>query len=267
MNYMNVILKEHSSNSVAKEVWVTITVLVSILDDLFQKYFNNELMAYLVDGIQSNKYDNEECQICIGVVGDIALAVRDQIIPYCDAIVEILLDNLRNIKTHRSLKSAILTCLSNIASAIGAEFDRYSNVTFQILEQACKSLIFITIDEATSYDLLNYMIDLGTSILDTYHSIMIVGMGQEMQWNVVDGPLNSVAELILYIVNNRHFLQNDMLDKAIMNCLINIFKKLDKEKFKNVASIKLIQDYILSTNTNTMDTVTEDMKKIFIKDK
>ncbi len=113
------------------------------------------------------------CTIAVGVVGDICRAMGPQILPYCDSILLILLENLRvsiththththtqhytthplthaflvmrgafsvhfrqNTEIHRDVKPPILSCFGDIALAVGGAFEKYLHAVMGMLQQA-----------------------------------------------------------------------------------------------------------------------------------
>lgn len=65
------------------------------------------------------------CQVTVGVLGDICRAVEDQILPYCDPVMSILLSNLQSVTVSRELKPQILMAFGDIALALGDNFEKY----------------------------------------------------------------------------------------------------------------------------------------------
>lgn len=72
------------------------------------------------------------CQATVGVLGDICRAVEEQIFGYCNAIMEILLNNLQSNDVHRLVKPQILSAFGDIALAIGDKFEYYLNPVLMV---------------------------------------------------------------------------------------------------------------------------------------
>jgi importin subunit beta-1 len=77
----------------------------------------------------------------VGVVGDISRALNNKILPYCDEIVSILLQDLQNPLLNRNVKPPILSCFGDIALAIGGEFVKYLSVVTTVLQQASTTTV------------------------------------------------------------------------------------------------------------------------------
>ena len=62
-------------------------------------------------------------------------------LPYCDEVMTILLENLSNQEVHRWIKPQILSVFGDVALAIGVEFKKYLDVVLQTLMQASQAQI------------------------------------------------------------------------------------------------------------------------------
>ena len=76
------------------------------------------------------------CSVSVGVLGDISRALEDAIYPYCDGIMQTLLQNLQSEDVQRTIKPMILACFSDIALAINDNFEKYLPHVLTMLQSA-----------------------------------------------------------------------------------------------------------------------------------
>ena len=75
----------------------------------------------------------------VGVIGDICRAISKQILPHCDELMYLLLEDLANESVHRSVKPHILSVFGDIALAVGTDFTKYLDVILKTLQQASQA--------------------------------------------------------------------------------------------------------------------------------
>ena len=63
------------------------------------------------------------CQVTVGVLGDVCRAIEEQIAPYTENIMRILLRNLECSDVQRNIKPQILSAFGDMALAIGDRFE------------------------------------------------------------------------------------------------------------------------------------------------
>lgn len=64
-----------------------------------------------------------------------------QVEPYCDELMELLVENLSNDQVNRAVKPAILAVFGDMALAIGLKFTKYLTVVLQMLQQASQAQV------------------------------------------------------------------------------------------------------------------------------
>lgn len=116
---------------------MAIGAIANVLEDKFSVYLDT-LHEYLMLGLQNHE-DSEVCKIAVGVVGDICRAVEGKIIIYCNDIVQTLLINLSAPYLARSVKPPVISAFSDIALAIGDDFEPYLEVVMNYLNQAAST--------------------------------------------------------------------------------------------------------------------------------
>ena len=77
----------------------------------------------LLPRVRGTAQEWQVCVVTVGVLGDICRAVEDQIYPYCDPIMQTLLQNLQSPEVHRKVKPQILQAFGDLALATGDKFE------------------------------------------------------------------------------------------------------------------------------------------------
>ncbi len=85
------------------------------------------------------------CQATVGVLGDVCRAIEDQIAPFTEQIMTILLHNLESADVQRNIKPQILSAFGDIALAIGDRFEACVTPCLHMLSSAQVTLLPHTI--------------------------------------------------------------------------------------------------------------------------
>ena len=148
------------------------------------------LHPFLIQGLR-NFQAYQVCIVAVGTVGDISRNIEAQIQPYCDEIMEALVDSLKDSSIHRSVKPPVLSCFGDIAMAIGAAYQPYLQLSMMLLMQASSARA-----PEDDEDLIEYFNLLRESILEAY-----VGIVQGLR----DG--NVLNQFMQYVPNILQFLE------------------------------------------------------------
>lgn len=76
------------------------------------------------------------CQVTVGVLGDVCRAIEEQIAPYTENIMRILLRNLESNDVQRNIKPQILSAFGDMALAIGDRFEACLPPCLHMLQSA-----------------------------------------------------------------------------------------------------------------------------------
>lgn len=76
------------------------------------------------------------CQISVGMLGDISRALEEQMQPFCNRLMQILLENLQSDAVNRNVKPQILGAFGDIALAIGDKYEVYLSAVLNMLQSA-----------------------------------------------------------------------------------------------------------------------------------
>ncbi|GAB7351689.1 hypothetical protein MBLNU459_g2284t1 [Dothideomycetes sp. NU459] len=153
-------------SSIPDTIFAAVGALASAVEDDFAKYM--EAFSGFLYNALSNQEEPAICAMAIGLVSDITRALNEKIQPYCDTLMNHLLNDLRSSTLGNQFKPAILQCFGDIAQAIGGSFETYLSVVAQVLQQAAT----ITIPD-NSYEMLDYVVSLREGIMDAWSGALI----------------------------------------------------------------------------------------------
>ncbi|CAH0389883.1 unnamed protein product [Bemisia tabaci] len=173
----------HESGGVQQDALMAVSTLVEMLGEGFLKYMD-AFKPYLCLGLK-NHAEHEVCGAAVGLVSDICRALKIKILPYCDEMMTLLLENLSDTTVDRSIKPQILAVFGDIAIGIGPHFRKYLDVVLQTLIHATQ----VEVDR-NNYDMLEYLNELRENVLETYTGI-IQGLKGEST-----GPYEENADLV-----------------------------------------------------------------------
>jgi len=156
----------HNEHAIAsEEAFMAMGAVASAIEQGFDKYMN-DFFPFLIKGLR-NYAEWQVCSAAVGTAGDICRALETKILPYCDEIVQCLLEDLQNPTLNRQVKPSVLSCFGDIALAIGGNFVKYLQPTFQMLEQAASTKASPDDDE-----LVEYVTVLREGILEAYVGVV-----------------------------------------------------------------------------------------------
>merc|ERR1719242_1761720 len=111
----------NKTGGVQEDALMAVSTLVEVLGEGFNKYMEAFKPFFLV-GLK-NTAEYQVCHAAVGLVGDICRALSSTIIPYCDEIMTVLLENLSNNEVYRLVKPQILSVFGDVALAVGSYFN------------------------------------------------------------------------------------------------------------------------------------------------
>lgn len=188
----------HNHNPVAtEEAFMALGALAAAIEADFEKYLG-DIAPYVVRGLQ-NYTDWQVCNAAVGCTGDLCRALEAKMLPVCDQLVQCLLHNLQNPELNRQVKPNVFSCLGDVALAIGGAFEKYLDITLQMLDQAGQTAIPPQADE----DLLDYLNVLREGILEAYTGVIQGLKDGEKHTLVTHSPaLNNVFGFVIRIADD-----------------------------------------------------------------
>lgn len=198
------------SGGVQEDALMAVSTLVEVLGEKFLKYMD-AFRPFLALGLK-NHAEYQVCTAAVGLTGDICRALGPVVLPYCDDVMTMLLENLGNNSVHRSVKPQILSVFGDIALAIGTEFKKYLDIVLQTLMQASQAQV-----DKSDYDMIDYLNDLREGCLEAYTGIV---QGLKGDQNTPTPDVQLVQPHVPYVVQFiTHIAQDpDHSDTNIAAC-------------------------------------------------
>ncbi|XP_019637100.1 PREDICTED: importin subunit beta-1-like isoform X3 [Branchiostoma belcheri] len=178
------------SGGVQEDALMAVGTLVEVLGTDFMKYME-AFKPYLALGL-GNHAEYQVCLAAVGLVGDICRALSTHVTPYCNDIMQLLLENLANDSVHRSVKPQILSVFGDIALAIGPEFKGYLKVVLSTLQQASQAQV-----DKSDYDMIDYLNELREGCLEAYTGIV---QGLKGDGNSIAADVAELQPHVAYII-------------------------------------------------------------------
>ncbi|XP_011496012.1 PREDICTED: importin subunit beta-1 isoform X2 [Ceratosolen solmsi marchali] len=223
---MTALLSMFNSNScksggVQEDALMAVSTLVEVLGEGFLKYMET-FKPFLCLGLK-NHVEYQVCGAAVGLTGDIFRALKNKMLPYCDEIMTLLLENLTDSTVHRSVKPQILSVFGDIALSIGLEFKKYLDVVFQTLAQA--SQVYV---DRSEYDMIEYLNSLRDGVLEAYAGIIqgLRGDGTNISSDVslLEPSVPFIIQFITTIAQDReHSDGNIAASSGLLGDLVTVF--------------------------------------------
>lgn len=182
------------SGNVQEDALMAVSTLAELLGEQFLKYMD-AFKPYLYMGLK-NHQEHQVCVAAVGLTGDICRVLRNEIAPYCDEIMTLLLENLSLPALHRNIKPQILSAFGDMALGIGPEFKKYLAIVLQMLQQASTLQV-----DTNDYEMVEYLNELRESVLEAYTGIVQGLKGADRIPNSdIELLKNHVPHMIQYLV-------------------------------------------------------------------
>lgn len=199
-----------------------------------------------------NWEEHAVCTIAVCVVGDICRALGDKVAPYCDVLVTLLLENLKNPHINRTVKPPILSCFGDIALAIGGKFEPYFPHVMVMLQQAS----LIPIPEDADYDLVSYVLQLREDIFESYTSI-IQGLRTDNKADLLLRHVEAIVGFVSFVWNDPN--KSDEVIRGAVGVLGDLAHALGS-KVRDVLKHEIVQG-IINECVTSRDQQTREVAK------
>lgn len=190
------------SGNVQEDALLAVSTLIEVLGENFEKYLE-AFKPYLLVGLK-NYAEYQVCLAAVGLVGDLCRALGMKMLPYCNELMMMLLENLSNENVHRSVKPQILSVFGDIAMAIGPNFKPYLDVVLTTLQQASQAQV-----DKTDYDMIDYLNELREGCLEAYTGI-VQGLKGDGDGDQISSDVNLLQPHVPHIIS---FIEHISMDE------------------------------------------------------
>jgi importin subunit beta-1 len=172
------------------DCWMLVAAVAETIESDFS-VFLPQFMPLVLVVLARHRNNSDLCNQVVTTVADIAEACDSAILQYCDDIVNLLLECMRDDSLERKCKPAVISCFGDIAFAIGPAFEPYLNYSSLTLMSASQATANMA-DE----DSLAFFNELRCGILEAYTGII---------YAFSDAPLTE--QLVSMVQNILQFLE------------------------------------------------------------
>jgi importin subunit beta-1 len=250
MSMQQVLLEqgEPINYSVQEEALLVVGALAHALAFDFERYMA-AFAPFLIAALR-NQAEAQVCTIAVSIVGELCASLGDRMLPYCDEIVSVLLQDLQSSETPREAKPNIIAAFGDIALAIGGHFEKYLQFVGLILKQASE----VQVDKSNE-QMVEYLNLLRESIFESYTGIL---QGLKKQNPQAFNPyVDNLIEFIKVVA------QDETTDQEVFKCAVNVIGDL-----ANVYGLKvrqlLSQPWVAQMVNDASASDDEDVKRTAI---
>jgi len=230
--YLNVLSVK---NAIAQEdAYLAVGALADALEENFLKYYAS-FYPFIIRGLQQI----EEWQVCkttVNVLGDVCRALGRQILGQCNEIVENLLGALGNANLHQDVKPHLLSVFSDLAIAIGGNFEQYVPKVMHTLSSAAA----ITVENEQDEDAKEFLQELRVSVLEAFTGIL-QGLIEDRKQQLLVNYLPNILVLLQRIQQDP--LRTDDLIKQACDVIGDVAWSLGPH-FRKYAGSDIIRRFI-----------------------
>lgn len=198
-------------DTVHEEAMLAVGAMTYACGRQFVKYMD-KFLPVLEMGLSHHR-EWQVCSVSVGVLGDICRAIEEQILPYCDRVMILMVRNLQSNEVHRNIKPQILSAFGDIALAIGDKFVVYLQHVLQMLQSA----MTLSVQQLGNDDLADYNNSLRHGILEAWSGIFN-GMSREKADEMLKSASPAIIEYIEAIASDQEN-QDDAVWKAAVALL------------------------------------------------
>lgn len=219
-----------TSPQIYDDVLMAFGALIDALEENFQRYIDH-FFPFLIRGLENFREESVFCT-SISVVGALCGALSVNFTKYSDEIMKALLNALD--KGSYKISPNIISCFSDIALAVGGNFERYLPYVSKALANATNFQV-----DPRDEEMVKYQNDLRENVLEAYIGILQGLKGEKPQaFNILVDPIFVLLKMIY---------EDQTVDKIVFMAAITLICDLANvygKKLKNHLNENFIYNMI-----------------------
>lgn len=237
-SFLRVLGSGGRSAAVHEEALMAVGSLANALEERFASYVEH-VMPFLLAGLR-NWQSYQVCIVAVGVTGDLCRAVQSALKPFADDIFNALLQALSNAELNRAVKPPIIGCIGDLALALEGGFERYLELSCDMLRQAAASSLEIAVVDDDTND---WVLDLRQNVLDAYTGVINGLKAANKEQLLADkGHVQWVVEFCERVA--RESADDEALMRAVVGAMGDIAQTFGREAADQVRQLRWVRDLV-----------------------
>jgi importin subunit beta-1 len=204
-----------------QDAYMTLGFLIDRLENRYLRYAET-VMPPLFAALERSE-DHVTCSTAVNVMGDICRAIKDKIAPWCDKLIQTLLELLKSADVQKSVKPYVISLFSDIALAIESNWGRYASVVMNVLGKAVDSAKLSANKEDGDHD--DFVYSIREAIFEAYTGT-ILAMEENKTQDEYIGP--HVEKILTFVVEACNPLDDDDRPSSLTKAAIGVLGDLSK---------------------------------------
>ncbi|KAK0534203.1 karyopherin Kap95 [Tilletia horrida] len=210
-NLLTLVQQCGKESTVLEDAFLAVGAVINALDADFERFLP-AFMPFIVSGLKNHE-EYQLCAISVGLVGDICRALGERAAQYCESFMAALFENLQSPSLHRDVKPPVLSCFGDVAMAIGAQYEKYLQVSQAMLQQAG-----MIQSAPTDYEMLDYVIALREGVCEAYTGI-VSGLRGSGRVDLLQPLVENMVNFIAIVAQSNAEYSEETLTRGVVGLL------------------------------------------------
>jgi importin subunit beta-1 len=195
---------------VHEEALLAIAGLANALGANFDRYAATPYLQQVIVKALRSTDDSHVASVAVSLVSDMSIALDEKMLPYCDMLMTVLLQNLQSAELDREIKPSILSCVGDIALAITGSFEKYLPAVMHVLQQASQTRVL----DQTDLEFVDYVDSLREGVFEAYSGILH-GLSTAKKAQLFAPYLQHAVAFVEFITNEAPEIRDNVLHAGV----------------------------------------------------